>query len=69
MRVHPKIASGAESIPTLAYSKHVYYDNNCVVVCRLVSLLSQDDCEDELVREAIITLGSFAHGVYNIHYM
>jgi hypothetical protein len=29
-----------------------------------VSLLSQDVCEDELVREAIITLGSFAHGTY-----
>jgi hypothetical protein len=32
------------------------------VIPRLVSLLSQDVCEDELVREAIITLGSFAHG-------
>jgi hypothetical protein len=27
-----------------------------------VSLLSQEDCGDELVREAIIALGSFAHG-------
>ena len=34
------------------------------VECRLVSLLSQADCEDELVREAIIALGSFAHGMY-----
>ena len=29
---------------------------------RLVSLLSQGECGDELIREAIITLGSFAHG-------
>lgn len=29
---------------------------------RLVSLLSQEDCSDELVREGIISLGSFAHG-------
>ena len=38
---------------------------NSIVLCmlyRLVSLLSQEDCSDELVREAIITLGSFSHG-------
>ena len=43
----------------------------CMYICslpglmfafRLVSLLSQEDCSDELVREGIISLGSFAHG-------
>ena len=34
---------------------------------RLVSLLSQEDCSDELVREGIISLGSFAHGKPHIH--
>ena len=25
-------------------------------------MLSQEDCSDDLIREAVITLGSFAHG-------
>ena len=38
------------------------------MLCRLVNLLSHEDCGDELIREAIIALGSFAHGTLTLSF-
>ena len=57
-RTHDLQCSRLSALP-LSYRMYTY---TCMLCIRLVSLLSQEVCTDELLREAIITLGSFAHG-------